>query len=224
MKIYRFLLLATIISISVVSCLGLVNEAPQYPHPKEYCKDTPWCAFRAIEKGWPEKANIKVMQINLDPFAVDVPANFNRLSVMPHQILAVVYDDYVIFLALEGPENMGFGPAREILKQSNYEAIDYPKLVFTATPDDLEPENKYDRDVWRGAIREKATHLIDAKEGWVFKKGKIVAYTARVKQSVYTGDTVITHKGRPDLYLRIYDKSADPKVIYSIISSFRMTN
>lgn len=217
MKMHPCLLLT--VAISIVSLpIRADDNALVYPDPKEACKNAPWCSFRASEKEWPVKAKVKGVEIKVGAFIVEVPAGFQRISAW-NNLLAISYRKHVIFVDPQGMENIGLDP--KIFEQSSYKVADYPRLIFTVTPNDTEPASPPDRTIWRAALKEKATLLIEAKEGGIFRNEKVTAYMARINRDV-SGDLVIVHKDKPDSYLRIYDKGSDPKVILSIIASFKL--
>lgn len=203
----------------------------QYPSAEDRCRAAPWCNDKAGEKLLPKAAHtsraVEVTNLN---FKMKIPRDYEKLSVLggalPHFHLR--YKGYELGIIVAGfPEVEPIDDVElanqvaESKKVSRLTPANLFKIIFTSTANEPEPENLYDRLVWRQAFAQKAVPLNYGlvKGGEIYKNGKVTAYTVNTKGLANTRYTFVTHADNPRRYLHIVDRGAPKAVITELISS-----
>lgn len=193
------------------------------------CTDAPWCNLTAVERPWPEvtQASGRLPVTNL-MFLVQIPNAPEKLLIPSGKLpmFAANYANYSFTIGLDEFPDVDSVPGMHHLQPKDkrrYSPLDHYEIMFTATPDQQEPEGSYDRAVWRSAFFGKVTLFnTSATEAEIYRNGPWTVYMLQVNGPTYTRSTAITHKDFPLRYLRISDRNAPKAVITDLIATIQL--
>ena len=142
-------------------------------------------------------------------------------------MLAARYANYKIIVTLgELPDFRSIAegdtspPSKD---KGRYASLDYFEIIFTSTLNQPEPENSYDRNLWRTAFFIKSSVLYkSATEAEIYRNGPWTVYTVKLAGESKPRNTVITHKNSPARYLEISDYDAPKTVITDLIATIQL--
>lgn len=227
-------LFALVFSLGILSGCAATTKEP--PHLKDeglqsaayFCANAPWCNFTAVERPWPvvTPATSFLPFDNLI-FLLQLPPAPEKLSIdWTSRMLAAQYANFRIVVTLgELPDfrSIAEGDTSPPFKdKGRYALLDYFEIMFTATLDQPEPKNSYDRNLWRAAFFRKAMELYKSTtEAEIYRNGPWTVYTVKVGGWTYTRNTVITHKNSPARYVQIFDNDAPKSVITDLIATIQ---
>lgn len=230
-------LLAFVFSLGILSACAEIAKPP--PQLKDeglqsaayFCADAPWCNFTAAERPWPEVTpKSSFMPFDNWIFLVQLPPAPEKLSVSwTSQMLVARYANYKIVVTLgESPDFRSIADGDITLPSKDkgrYALLDYFEIMFTAKPGQPEPENSYDRGLWRTAFFMKSSvQYKSATEAEIYRNGPWTVYTVKLAGESNPRQTVITHKNSPSRYVQISDYDAPKTVITDLIATIQLAS
>lgn len=229
-------MLALLFSLGILSGCAATTKAP---HLKDeglqsaayFCADAPWCNFTAVARPWPEVTpTSSFLPFDNLIFLVQLPPAPEKLSIeWNSRMLAARYANYKIVVTLgELPDFHSIAegditaPSKD---KGRYALLDYFEIMFTAKPGQPEPENSYDRYLWRAAFLGKAAYFYKSTtDAEIYRNGPWTAYTTKMSGGDDPRNTVITHKNFPTRYLRIFSHDVPDAVIDNLIATIQLAS
>ena len=205
--------------------MGCAHTAPvkntlfddEFPSAKSRCEDTPWCETKAVLKDWPKAPEIAAsVLVSNWTFMFRLPTGFEKLTVVSGDKLpmlaahysgyniAVALDEFSSFLSPTGNARLNAEIARAHAS-SKFLPNDAHRILFTASPEEAEPENLYDRMLWRFAFLLKSSKLYEPESPpEMYQNGKWTVYSwARSETPPRARHMIITHQDFPARYLNV---------------------
>jgi hypothetical protein len=191
--------------------------------------DQPRCDFTATRKEWPQATDSEeaVLFSNLT-FDMFFPVGFSKVSVIWNELplYVILYDDKRITVGIEDVPSEETSSDFPLLlkdkKQSTWVPIDIFDIIFTNVPTDKEPENRYERYLWRTAFLFKAITYSSSGKAVVYEKGPWMAYMSNVGDPSNDRFTIVTHRKFPNRFLTIRDNGVELKVIDNLLSTIKL--
>jgi hypothetical protein len=197
----------------------------------EMCKGQPHCNFLGNEKGWPEQGfDSEYVTFTNRIFDVRLPRTMDKVSIGwgDSPLYALWFSDKRVAFGIEDvPDEIASADYAEILeekKQSDWVGIDIFKIMFNNTSSEKEPNNAYERYLWRTAFFHKVIVYGGIKSALIYKRGPWSAYSAVIDGPVNRRLTVVTHREIKDQYLSIQDNGFDQEFIEKVIASVSLNN
>ncbi|MGI0118828.1 hypothetical protein [Zooshikella sp. RANM57] len=237
MKCIKFKLLLPILLMVFATQGAAFSVEPekvlQLPTPEETCEGVQWCDWTAIKKSWPQAGRRKsLVKISNELFEVSIPQGFNYQHIyggLPSYSL--LYDDFRIGISVkQTPEPIAgkhadlIQAAKEKQGKNHLVPIDLFKIAYLNTKKVKEPENLYQKTIWRLAFLYKASEqLISVPE--YYSVDDISAYMMEVKRGkVKYRVTIVTTTNEQNKYLKIIDDGAPKQLVLDILSSVKLVS
>lgn len=208
-------------------------------YPTQFqCEDTPWCKTKAVLKDWPKAPEMaaSVLVSNLT-FMFRLPTGFEKLTAVPNDklpMLAAHYPGYNISVALNEfssaldltPTSNAALNAEIVRAQASSKLVptDVYRILFTVSSEESEPENLYDRMMWRLAFIMKASKSYEPESPpEMYRNGKWTVYTwTRAEEPPQTRTAIITHEDFPARYLQVIGRGAPQAIFDYLISTLSL--
>jgi hypothetical protein len=200
------------------------------PSAVEICKNQPQCEFSGTNKAWPSDGfDLPTFIYSNKMFDITLPRAIDRVS--------VGWGNSPLYAIWLGTKKIAFGveevPAEStstdypaILKQkkhSDWIPTDIFKIIFNNhKPSDKEPENAYERYLWRTAFFRKVIVYKSLAYAHIYNNGPWTAYTALVDIQSKNRLTVVTHEKFPSRYLTIRDNGVELEFIEKILAEIKL--
>ncbi len=234
MKCIKFKLLLPLL-MAIVTKVAAFSVEPdkvlQLPTPEETCEGVKWCEWVAVKKDWPRgESRKRLVKISNELFEVSIPQDFNYQYIyggLPSYSL--LYDNFRIGISVKQTPEPVAGKHSELIKaakekQGNKKLVpvDIFNIAYLNSKKVKEPDNLYQKTVWRLAFLYKASEqLISVPEYYSFDD--ISAYMMEVKRGkVKYRVTIITTVKEQNKYLKIIDDGAPKQFVLDILSSVRL--
>jgi hypothetical protein len=178
----------------------------------------PGCEIVAVEHPWPEALQ-SGMPFRLGAYRMSIPPDPLEVQFQPALDLAVIrYKEGTLAIALRRIDEIVATASTKGAEPQSLTGADFPRLVFTITPNDPEPSTLVDKVIWRFAMDSKGAYFKYTEEAYAFVHGQVQAYAAPVKWGRFDHLIFVAMEGRED-FLEISTNGITWPVLQSIIGS-----
>lgn len=226
-NLYLKYIISLVVGLLVVISSVCADEQP--PPAMEICKEQSQCNLIGTQRSWPDQGfdSSTVVFSNLI-FNVRLPNTLDKVSIGfgKSQLYAVWFaDQRVAFGIEEVPNEKTSTDYQKILEEkskSSWKPIDIFRIIFSNKPTDKEPENAYEKYLWRTAFFYKAIVYKAPDSASIFKRGPWTAYAANINGPTKYRLTIITHSDIDNRYLTIRDNGLSIDFLKKIIASIQL--
>ncbi len=208
----------------------------EFPSTKSRCEDSLSCEIKAVLKDWPKAPEIAAsVLVSNWTFMFRLPTGFEKLTAVPNDklpMLAAHYPGYNIAVALN--EFSSFLPptGNEVINaevarahaSSKLVPTDIYRILFTAGSEEAEPENLYDRMLWRTAFYMKSFERFNPDSPpEMYRNDKWTVYSwTRAEEPPQTRTAIVTHEDFPARYLHVMGRGAPQALFDYLISTLTL--
>lgn len=208
----------------------------EFPSTKSRCEDVPWCMTKTVLKDWPKAPEIAAsVPISNWTFVFRLPTGFDKLTVVSGNklpMLVAQYPDYNISVALNefsfsltptGNNAINAEVARAHAS-SKFVLTDIYRIFFTASSEEAEPENLYDRMLWRTAFYMKSFERFNPDSPPEMRRnGKWTVYSwTRSETPLQPRYMIITHQDFPARYLNVITRDVPQAILDYFITTLTL--
>ncbi|MBU2710930.1 hypothetical protein [Zooshikella harenae] len=214
--------------------MNTVAEEIEPPPIMKSCTGNKWCNVEVKAKDWPvrdkktEQNNEGSEKADMGLFTLKIPKGYIKKHYDKSlQQLEVKYSDYTLLLIREQAgaysTKQSLIPDNVIKQGAKYHPIRQYEIAFTETEPDQEPNDKYEKLLYRLAFFTKSLGLKDAV---IYRKEDINAYQRRydMDSQIDEINVYVTRADRPKEKLVIALINGDVKRLQNILATIEKGN
>ena len=222
-----FYILLSAFCVACANTVDVSSAGKELRTAASYCEYSPWCNIVAVEKSWPSiiPDRLDTALFNNGVFAFQLPRQFHKISVLgtPPMVIAR-YTNHHIAVISEKIHDHGASMLEKITTsvptEHKLSPLDYIDIMFTKTLADPEPDNQYDRILWRAAFSGKSAQTYSSvTSAEIYRREPWAIYVLNLDESTRTRDTMAIRRDQPGFYLRIVDKGASLSTILDLVAT-----
>ncbi|MGI0117960.1 hypothetical protein [Zooshikella sp. RANM57] len=227
----------TWLTISLLASFPVINTVAEEIEPPpimKSCTGNKWCNIEVKAKDWPvrdkkiEQNNEGPEKIDMELFSLKIPKDYIKKHYDKSlQQFEIKYPDYTLLLIREQAgaysTKQSLIPDDVIKRGSKYHPIRQYEIAFTEKEPDQEPNDKYEKLLYRLAFFTKSLGLKDAV---IYRRGDINAYQRRYDMDSQLDEinVYVTRADRPKEKLVIALINGDEKGLQNILATIEKSN